>query len=211
MRSHGEVEGDATLNGEDILCRPTSHLRAAGIAYVPADRLNRGSSLQLHLADNLIVVDHHRFLRHGFLRPGMIAQYVRSLISRFGIQGSERSQVSTLSGGNIQRAVLSRELSRDTGLLIVSEPTWGLDIGSSEFVYNEIMEIRSKGKAVLLLSSNLDEILALSDRIAVMYRGEVAGVFDNVALDRESLGDYMLGLKKHGGDRTAASAPGREP
>ena len=190
------VEGEALLAGRNILRRPTSQLRAMGIAYVPADRLNRGSSLPLPLGDNLIAVDHHRFLRHGFFRAGPIATFVSGLIKRFGILGGVKSAVGTLSGGNIQRAVLSRELSRDTGLLIVCEPTWGLDIVSSEFVYNVIMDMRSAGKAILLLSSNLDEVLALSDRIAVLYKGEVAGIFDNECLDRESLGDYLLGIKR---------------
>jgi simple sugar transport system ATP-binding protein len=202
MCSHGQTGGSVLLRGTDLLCMPTSFLREHGLAYVPADRLKRGSSLLMRLSDNLIVVDHHRFLRHGLFRGSLIAGFVRGLIARFGIQGGQKSFIGTLSGGNIQRAVLSRELTRQTDLLIISEPTWGLDVGSSEFVYNEIMEIRSKGKAILLLSSNLDEILALSDRIAVLFKGEIVGLFDNVCLDRESLGDYMLGLK-----RQAPAAP----
>jgi simple sugar transport system ATP-binding protein len=206
MCASGRIEGEALLYGRNILCQPTTYLRSIGIAYVPADRLNRGSSLPLPLTDNLIAVDHHEFLRHGFFRSGLISTFVRGLVARFGIQGGLRSAVGTLSGGNIQRAVLSRELSRNTSLLIVSEPTWGLDIVSSEFVYSVIMDMRKAGKAILLLSSNLDEILALSDRIAVMYKGEVVGVFDNECLDRESLGDYMLGLKR----QSAEGAQGAE-
>jgi general nucleoside transport system ATP-binding protein len=204
MCSHGAVRGEMLLNGSDILGRPTARLRERGIAYVPADRLTRGSSLQLPLSDNLIAVEHHRFLRLGLFRGGLVSRFVRGLMERFGIQGVQKSAVGTLSGGNIQRAVLSRELSRATSLLIVSEPTWGLDVGSAEFVYREIMDIRGQGKAVLLISSNLDEILALSDRIAVMYKGEVVGSFDNACLDRESLGDYMLGLKRQ---KAPAGAP----
>jgi simple sugar transport system ATP-binding protein len=196
MCAEGRIEGEALLHGKDILCRPTSHLRSVGVAYVPADRLNRGSSLPLTLGDNLIAVDHHKFLRHGIFRARPIAAFVGALIDRFGIHGTQKSAVGTLSGGNIQRAVLSRELSRETSLLVVCEPTWGLDVVSSEFVYNVVIDMRAAGKAILLLSSNLDEVLALSDRIAVMYKGEVAGVFDNECLDRESLGDYMLGLKR---------------
>ncbi|MDP2790650.1 MAG: ABC transporter ATP-binding protein [Rectinemataceae bacterium] len=208
MCSHGKAEGEALLRGVNILCRSTAYLRSAGIAYVPADRLNRGSSLQLHLSDNLIVVDHHRFLKHGFFHRGSVKSFVHDLIARFGIQGRQKSLIGTLSGGNIQRAVLSRELSRETSLLIISEPTWGLDIGSSEFVYTEIMEIRGMGKAILLLSSNLDEILALSDRVAVMFKGEIVGLFDNLCLDRESLGDYMLGLKRQGAAARVPDAVG---
>jgi general nucleoside transport system ATP-binding protein len=203
MCSHGMIEGEALLHGTNLLCQPTSYLRTHGIAYVPADRLKRGSSLQLQLSDNLIVVDHKQFLRFGFFRMAPIGKFVRSLITRFGIQGGQKSAIGTLSGGNIQRAVLSRELTRETSLLIISEPTWGLDVGSAEFVYKEIMEIRAQDKAILLISSNLDEILALSDRIAVMYKGEIVAVFDNIGLDRESLGDYMLGVKRQTADAAA--------
>jgi ABC-type uncharacterized transport system ATPase subunit len=196
MCGDSRLEGEALLNGNNILCRSTAYLRGIGVAYVPADRLNRGSSLPLPLSDNLIAVDHHQLLKNGFFRAGLIATFVRGLIDRFGIRGGMKSAVGTLSGGNIQRAVLSRELSRETSLLVVCEPTWGLDIVSSEFVYTVIMDMRMAGKAIVLLSSNLDEVLALSDRIAVMYKGEVAGIFDNDCLDRESLGDYMLGLKR---------------
>jgi simple sugar transport system ATP-binding protein len=210
MCGEASLEGEALLQGKDILCRSTAYLRSVGVAYVPADRLNRGSSLPLPLSENLIAVDHHRFLSHGFLRAGPIGTFVRGLIERFGIRGSQKSAVGTLSGGNIQRAVLSRELSRETSLLVVCEPTWGLDVVSSEFVYNVIMDMRAAGKAILLLSSNLDEILALSDRIAVMYKGEVAGVFDNDCLDRESLGDYMLGLKRQDLKGSCAPSHGAE-
>jgi len=196
MCGEGRLEGEALLNGKNILCRSTAYLREIGVAYVPADRLNRGSSLPLPLGDNLIAVDHQQFLKNGFFRAGLVGTFVRGLIERFGIRGGVKSAVGTLSGGNIQRAVLSRELSRQTSLLVVCEPTWGLDIVSSEFVYTVIMEMRKAGKAIVLLSSNLDEVLALSDRIAVMYKGEVAGIFDNDCLDRESLGDYMMGLKR---------------
>ncbi len=209
MCGHGVIEGEALLFGTNLLCRPTSYLRAHGMAYVPADRLKRGSSLMLPLSDNLIVVDHGQFLRVGFLKRGPIAKFVRSLISRFGIQGGPKSTIGTLSGGNIQRAVLSRELTRRTSLLIISEPSWGLDVGSAEFVYKEIMEIRGQEKAILLISSNLDEILALSDRIAVMYKGEMVAFFDNVGLDRESLGDYMLGVKRQSSPMAATGKGGR--
>ena len=112
------------------------------------------------------------------------------------IIGHHTTPVNNLSGGNIQRVVLSREFSRNPSLLVISEPTWGLDILSSEFVYKKIVEMRSSKTAILLISANLDEILALSDKIAVIYRGEIVGVFSNTNLDRESLGEYMLGLKR---------------
>jgi ABC-type uncharacterized transport system ATPase subunit len=204
MNSRGKATGHILLEGIDALGFTPARLRCLGVAYVPADRLQRGSSLELALSDNLIVVDHHNFLRYGVLRSRPISDFSRDLIKRFGIKGNMNAPIGTLSGGNIQKAVLSRELSRRPRLLIISEPTWGLDVACSEFVYQEIMEMRSQGTAILLISSNLDEVLALSDQVAVMYRGEVAGLFPNIGLDRESLGVYMLGLQK----QNAGEQPG---
>jgi simple sugar transport system ATP-binding protein len=195
MNTRGDVEGRVMLDKTDTLGASPARLRRLGLAYVPADRLHRGSSLSMKLSDNLIVVDHHRFLWNGILLRRTIAEFTQDLIRRFDIKGHMNTPIRMLSGGNIQRAVLSRELSRRPVLLIISEPTWGLDILSSEFVYREIMEMRREGAAILLISSNLDEVLALSDTIAILYRGEVAGRFPNEGLDREFLGGYMMGLK----------------
>jgi general nucleoside transport system ATP-binding protein len=196
MSERNEVRGEALLNGVNLLGLHPGRLRALGMAYVPADRLQRGSSLGLSLSDNLMAVDHHELMRADVQIQKRVAAFSGRMIDEFSIKGSARAPIGMLSGGNIQRAVQARELSRNPSLLLVSEPTWGLDILSSEFVYRQIVEMRARGTAVLLISSNLDEILALSDRIAVMYRGEIAGQFDNEGLDREFLGSYMLGLKR---------------
>jgi simple sugar transport system ATP-binding protein len=126
--------------------------------------------------------------------------FVKDLLHKYNIGGHHATPVSNLSGGNIQRVVLSREFSREPNLLVISEPTWGLDIVSSEFVYQKVVEMRSSKTAILLISANLDEVLALSDKVAVIYRGEIVGVFANTDLDRESLGEYMLGLKRQSKD-----------
>ncbi len=196
MTPAGQLQGEVSLDGRDILGASSARLRRLGLAYVPADRLHRGSSLSMKLSDNLIVKDHHHFLWNGILRRRTIADFSRDLIHRFDIKGHMSAPIRMLSGGNIQRAVLSRELSGKPGLLVISEPTWGLDILSSEFVYREIVAMRDAGTAILLISSNLDEVLALSDTVAVLYRGEVAGCFRNEGLDREFLGGYMLGLRR---------------
>ncbi|MEI6308856.1 MAG: ABC transporter ATP-binding protein [bacterium] len=196
MNSRGRPSGQVLIEGLEVLGHSPARLRRMGLAYVPADRLQRGSSLALSLSDNLIVVDHHAFLRFGMLRNDSISKFSDDLIQRFGIKGNMSAPIGALSGGNIQKAVLSRELSRRPKLLIISEPTWGLDVACSEFVYQEIMEMRGEETAILLISSNLDEVLALSDQVAVMYKGEVVALFPNVGLDRESLGGYMLGLRR---------------
>ena len=196
MIKKDEIKGEILLLGKNILGLHPYELRKAGMAYVPADRLHRGSSLSLTLAENIIAVDHHSFIKYGVMKTKKIFSFVAELIGKYDIKGSHNVKIGTLSGGNIQRALLSREMNRDPKLLVVSEPTWGLDINSTEYVYKKILEMREKGTAIVLISSNLDEVLALSDKIAVMYRGEIVGLFSNKNLDREFLGAYMLGLKR---------------
>ena len=196
MNTKGFTRGSIFLNKKNVIDLHPEKLRREGMAYVPADRLQRGTSIELQLSDNLILVDHHRLVNFGIMQRKAIFSFIDNLIKKFNIRGNASTLVHNLSGGNIQRAVLARELSRDPRLLVISEPTWGLDIASSEFVYGKIIEMRSKQTAIVLISSNLDEIIALSDKIAVMYRGEIVGVFINKGIDRESLGEYMLGMKK---------------
>lgn len=196
MKQQGTVSGEIHLEGRNILGLSPARLRSAGFAYVPADRLQRGSSLLLSVSDNLIVADHHSFLSHGVLQKNKISDFACELIDKFSIKGTARMPIGTLSGGNIQKTVLSREFSRRPKFLLISEPTWGLDVACSEFVYNQILFMRAQGTAILLISSNLDEVLALSDTIVVLYQGQVVGKFVNRNLDREFLGGYMLGLKR---------------
>jgi len=183
-------------NGEDIAGLTPATLRERGFAYVPADRLRRGSSLQSTVTENMIVTSHHRFLRAGFLKGGKIRQFAERLTKSFSIDGGPRVPVGELSGGNIQKVILARELASDSNLLIVSEPTWGLDVASSQFVYEKILEMRKAGAGILFISSNLDEILGIADSIAVMYRGRVVANLPNVpGLTKERIGEYMLGLR----------------
>ena len=196
MNSRGDVDGTVLFREKNITNAHPSKLRDMGMAYVPADRLERGTSAELHLTDNVILVEHHSLVRAGLLHAKGIVDFVKQRILNYDIRGRRTTPVGHLSGGNIQRVVLSREFSSNPSLLIIAEPTWGLDIASSEFVYQKIIEMRSRGAAILLISANLDEVLALSDKIGVIYRGEIVGVFNNKGLDRESLGEYMLGLKR---------------
>lgn len=196
MVQKGEILGDIRLNGDSIVGLPPEQLRKRGLAYVPSDRLQRGSSLKMTVSENMIVVNHHNFMKFGVLKRSDICNYSSTLIDRYVIRGSPNMEVGTLSGGNIQKAVLAREFSHPTKFLLISEPTWGLDVACSEFVYQQILQLREQGVAILLISSNLDEILALSDTVAVIYRGRIVGVFENKELDKEFLGLYMLGLKE---------------
>jgi simple sugar transport system ATP-binding protein len=190
------TSGRILHNGEDIAGLSPATLRERGLAYVPADRLRRGSSLQSTVTENMIVTSHHRFLRAGFLKGGEIQQFSERLIKSFSIDGGPRVPIGTLSGGNIQKVILARELATVSNLVIVSEPTWGLDVASSQFVYEKILEMRNAGAGILFISSNLDELHGIADTIAVMYRGRVVAFLPNVpGPSKERIGEYMLGLR----------------
>jgi simple sugar transport system ATP-binding protein len=142
------------------------------------------------------VTKHHDFLRTGVLQRRGIREFTRDLIKQFSISGNSGMPAGNLSGGNIQKMILARELAAQSDFILFSEPTWGLDVGSSQFVYEKMLELREQGIGVLLISSNLDEILALSDTILVMYRGRIVGRRQNRGdLNKEIIGEYMLGLR----------------
>jgi simple sugar transport system ATP-binding protein len=191
------ISGGSILHsGEDISRYTTQELRQKGLAYVPADRLKRGACLDSSISDNFIVYRHKDFLRAGLLKSHGIAAFATGLMDRYSIDSSLDVPIGTLSGGNIQKVILAREMSTDPDLAIFSEPTWGLDVASSQFVYEKILEMRARGAGVLLLSSNLDEILGIADTIAIMYRGRIVGLLENAKdLSKELIGEYMLGLR----------------
>jgi general nucleoside transport system ATP-binding protein len=197
--------GQVLHNGDDVTNFGAAELRDRGMAYVPADRLHRGSSLQSSVTENMIVANHHRFLRAGFLKRGKIQEFAAGLTESFGIDGGPRVPIGTLSGGNIQKVILARELTSTANIVVVSEPTWGLDVASSQFVYEKVLSMRAAGAGVLFISSALDEILGIADSIVVMYRGKVVAHLandQNVQNDpnvskrfKEYIGEYMLGLR----------------
>jgi ABC-type uncharacterized transport system ATPase subunit len=192
------VSGGRILHdGVDITRLTARELRRRSLAYVPADRLHRGSSLQSSVLENLIIANHHRFLRGGVFRRRALEEFAGELTEHFSIEGDPRVPIGTLSGGNIQKVILARELASRSDFILFSEPTWGLDVASSEFIYEKILELRRQGIAILLLSSNLDEILSLADTLVVMYRGRaVANLANSEALTKELVGEYMLGLRE---------------
>ena len=197
--------GQIFHNGHDVSFLDTGKLREGGMAYVPANRLRRGASLHASVMENLIVSNHHRFLRAGLLRNNKIFEYSMELIKSFGIHGKPRVQIGTLSGGNIQKAILARELTSTADMVVVCEPTWGLDVESSQFVYEKIFSMRAAGAGVLFISSALDEILGIADSIMVLYRGKMVAFLANGRIVRDNqhqswqlkeyIGEYMLGLR----------------
>jgi simple sugar transport system ATP-binding protein len=170
--------GRITITGRDVTAASTYDVLRRGVGYVPEDRLHDGLVGSFTVAENLVLDLHDRapFASRGSLNLGEIDRNATARVQEFDVRPpTPRAAASTLSGGNQQKVVLARELSRPLQLLIVAQPTRGLDVGSMEFVHRRIVEERDKGTAVVLVSTELDEVLGLADRIAVMYRGKIAG------------------------------------
>ncbi len=190
------TSGQITLAGLPLPARRLPARSGRGIGYVPADRMRRGSCTGISVSGNFMALDRRHFFTRGLLDDKKMLAETRGAIARFSIKAEPSRPAGELSGGNIQKVILARELTQPPpSFILFSDPTWGLDIASTEFIYERIVEARNAGSAILLISSNLDEILALSDRVSVMYRGRIVCDLPNDGhLGRELLGRYMLGL-----------------
>jgi simple sugar transport system ATP-binding protein len=184
--------GSVLLEGE-----PLPRLRKPGLGYVPADRMSRGVCLDASVAENLAALDRGAFYPRGLADRGAMRAAAEAAIAEFSMSARPDSKASSLSGGNVQKLVLARELAKDASFYLFSNPTWGLDISSTAFVHERIRKARDRGAAILLISANLDEVLALADRVSALYRGRIACELANgPGLDRKLLGEYMLGIRK---------------
>jgi ABC-type uncharacterized transport system ATPase subunit len=200
--------GSVKLLGRDITHASTASTIAAGVSHVPEDRHRRGLVLEFDLAENVILGDHRRppFSTFGFLNTNAIADTTRRRIEDYDVRTPSMNVLAgNLSGGNQQKLVLARELGRDPELLIAGQPTRGLDVGAIEFVHRRILAERDSGKAVLLVSLELEEVLALADRILVIFEGRIVAEFAAGEADAETLGVHMTG---GGHDHDIAAVPG---
>jgi general nucleoside transport system ATP-binding protein len=189
-------EGRVEIAGQDVTGTDVEHHRRAGLAYIPEDRAATGAALEASAADNL-AMGYHRappLARRGLLDHRALAAQARRLIARFGVRiGSEAQQVASLSGGNLQKLVVARELTHEGPLLIAEQPTRGVDVGATEFIHGLLIAERDKGRATLLVSAELTEIMALSDRILVMFEGRVLADMPVGEADEGTLGFLMAG------------------
>lgn len=194
------ASGTITHNSREISGMNIRRLRNQGLAYIPANRLRVGSAPNASIEENLIINRRHELTRYAFLNHKAINNFTARLIKRYDIKiPAMDSAAKTLSGGNLQKLILAREIDLFRDYFVFSEPAWGLDIGASKLIWDEIAGLREKGAAIILISTNLDEILTLSDRIMVMYKGNAAAVLQNVIHDdkialREKIANYMQGL-----------------
>ncbi|HEY5219718.1 MAG TPA: ABC transporter ATP-binding protein [Gemmatimonadaceae bacterium] len=186
--------GAILLDGRDITRHSVRARGNLGLSHIPEDRQVRGLILDYSIADNLILGQQHRFARHGALDEAHIAEHARRQIAAFDIRPTDpAAPARALSGGNQQKIVIAREMGRDFSVLLAAQPTRGVDVGAIEFIHAQLRDARAAGKAVLLVSADLTEVLALSDRIAVMYGGRFVAVLPRAEANEGVLGAYMTG------------------
>jgi simple sugar transport system ATP-binding protein len=191
------VSGQILIDGVDVTRRSVANRHDAGLSHIPEDRHRRGLIMEYTVGDNLILGLQKYFSRKGIIDSDRVIENAIEEISTFDIRPPNPLLASrALSGGNQQKVVVAREMGRTFSVLLASQPTRGVDVGAIEFIHQRLLEARAQGKAILLVSAELNEVLALSDRIAVMYRGKFAVVMPTAQASEEVLGEYMIGAKK---------------
>ncbi len=200
--------GQVRILGQDLTGASPREILKRGVAHVPEDRQKDGLVLSFPVADNLVLNTYYvpPFAHLGIMNKKMILEAAENRVREFDVRTpSVMTPVSNLSGGNQQKVIVAREFSRPIDLLIASQPTRGLDVGSIEYIHRRIIEKRDDGTAILLVSSELDEVMALSDLIAVMYEGEIVDILPAEDATREEIGLLMAGVNEH--RKEAAGAP----
>jgi ABC-type uncharacterized transport system ATPase subunit len=188
--------GSISFMGTDVTHQTVRQRRDLGFAHIPEDRMIMGLNLRTNLDENVVVTSYQNppYSSRGVFRFGKVRELAQTIVDTFGVRSARVGEpIRTLSGGNLQKIVLGRELKGSPKLIIANQPTRGLDVGSIEFVHKTLIEERDKGAAVLLVSVELDEIMALSDRIAVMFEGKIVAVLDIREANEEKLGLLMAG------------------
>ena len=195
--------GKITLEGQDITRTPIRKRNTMGMSHIPEDRHKHGLVLDYTLEDNMVLQRYFEpefVSKAGFLKRKAIRDYATRLIDQYDVRSGQGpvTVARSMSGGNQQKAIVAREIDKDPELLIAVQPTRGLDVGAIEYIHKQIVAQRDAGKGVLLVSLELDEVMALSDRILVMYEGEIVGQLDPKTTTVEELGLYMAGAKREG-------------
>ena len=191
--------GTVTLCGEDISHASIKH-RGGRMSHIPEDRHKHGLVLDFTLEQNLVLqrFNEKRFQTHGFINRGAVREYAGQLIEQYDVRSGQGpvTIARSMSGGNQQKAIIAREVDREKPLIVAVQPTRGLDVGAIEYIHSQLVAERDKGRAVLLVSLELDEVMSLSDRILVMYEGEIVGELDPKQTTVQELGLYMAGAKR---------------
>lgn len=205
-----QSKGTFTLCGEEITNASIRERSKLGMSHIPADRHKHGLILDYTLAENMVLQRYWQpqFENHGFIRRQEVRAYSDRLIEQYDVRSGQGSDtlVRSMSGGNQQKAILARELDKNPKLLVAIQPTRGLDVGAVEYIHKQLVAQRDAGCAVLLVSLELDEVMNVSDRILVMYEGEIAGEFKPETTTVEELGLYMAGARRQTGEERAQHA-----
>jgi len=189
--------GRILIDGVEITRHNVASRHDAGLSHIPEDRHRRGLIMEYTVGDNLILGQQRLFSKNGVIDSDRVMENAMEEISSFDIRPPNPLLAArALSGGNQQKVVVAREMGRKFSVLLASQPTRGVDVGAIEFIHQQLIDARAQGKAILLVSAELNEVLALSDRIAVMYRGQFAVVMPTADATEELMGEYMIGTRK---------------
>ncbi len=194
--------GKIIFKGEDITGKDIASVRKAGMSYVPEDRMYNGCAASMNIEENMVVSNIDSFSgKFKVLSYKKLHEHCNTLIQEFKVKTKDAMQpIKSLSGGNIQKAIVAREFTANSDLLVLDQPTRGIDVGAISFIHHKILEMRDAGKGILLVSADLKELLALADRVLVMHKGKVVASLDNSErISEQELGLYMLGLKTQEG------------
>ena len=188
------------LDGKEIQTSSIRDKTISGMSHIPEDRHKHGLVLDYTLEQNMVLQRYWQkdFQKYGFIKPKSVSEYSENLIAQYDVRSGQGNKtiVRAMSGGNQQKAIIAREIDKEHKLLIAVQPTRGLDVGAIEYIHKQIVQDRDNGKGVLLVSYELDEVMNLSDRILVMYEGEIVGELDPKKTNFEELGLYMAGAKR---------------
>lgn len=191
-------EGSISLNEKNITTTSTKERKDLGIGYIPSDRHKRAMLANFPIFENFLLGYHNRpeFSKRGIIKKQELIEHSKQMIREFGIKVSGHTQhIGSLSGGNQQKVIISREVSQDPVLVVAAQPTRGLDIGAIEYIHAQLVKLRDEGKAILLISAELSEILKLSDRIGVLYKGELMALKETECFNEGEIGLLMAGRK----------------
>jgi simple sugar transport system ATP-binding protein len=189
--------GSIKIAGTDVTGMKPNEVRAAGLAYVPEKRMKDGAIAEFTVSENILLIDHNKkqYLNRGLFDFAAIKKHSQQLVSEYTVKTPTlETPAKNLSGGNIQKMIIARELSGTPEVLVAAQPTRGVDIGAAEYIHTRLIEQRDRNTAILMISEDLDEVFGVSDRIAVMYEGQVMGIVDPKTATREQVGLMMAGV-----------------
>jgi simple sugar transport system ATP-binding protein len=193
------TSGHIKIAGTDVVGMKPNDVRGAGLAYVPEKRMKDGAIGEFTVSENILLIDHNdkRYLNRGLFDFGAIKEHAQQLVSEYTVKTPTLdTPARNLSGGNIQKMIIARELSGTPEVLVAAQPTRGVDIGAAEYIHTRLIQQRDEDTAILMISEDLDEVFGVSDRVAVMYEGEIMGIVDPKTATREEVGLMMAGVAR---------------